>query len=110
MLSLSLLFWATLAAALLSFWWKSDKIKVHALGFVHQYCKQRNLQLLDQTLVLRGLWPARDTDGRLQLRRRYCFEFASTGKDRYQGAISLLGRRLLSLDLDAHILPEDLNS
>lgn len=109
MLSLSLLFWATLTAAFISFWWQSDKVKTLALGFVFQHLKNQSLQLLDQTMVLKGLWPCRDDTGTLRLRRRYGFEFTSTGQERYQGSISLAGQRLLSFDLDAHIFPDDLN-
>jgi hypothetical protein len=109
MLSLTLLFWATITAGFISFWWQSDKIKSLALGYVYQYCKDQNLQLLDQTMVLKGLWPYRDDKGTLRLRRRYSFEFASTGQERYQGVISLAGMRLLSLDLDAHIIPDEID-
>jgi hypothetical protein len=108
MLSLTMLFWATVVSGFISFWWQSDKIKGLALSFVYQYCKDQNLQLLDQTMVLKGLWPYRDDQGSLRLRRRYGFEFTSTGQERYEGIISLAGMRMLSLDLDAHIIPDDI--
>jgi hypothetical protein len=106
MLSLSLLFWAALVIALVSFWWQSDKIKSQALGFVTGYCKNQNLQLLDQTMVLKGVWPVRDETGSLGIRRRYSFEFTSTGEARNQGTIVLLGSIVKSLDLEAHIMPD----
>jgi hypothetical protein len=59
-------------------------------------------------MVLKGLWPCRDEQGILRLRRRYGFEFTSTGQERYEGIISLAGMRMLSLDLDAHIVPDDI--
>lgn len=110
MLSLSTLAWATVVAALISFWWQSDKIKNQALSFVYQHCKRQNLQLLDQTMVLKGLNLHRNEQGSLQLQRRYSFEFTSTGEERYQGSVSLAGRQLLRIDLDAHILPESMDS
>jgi hypothetical protein len=104
--SLSLLFWITVVIALISFWWQSDQVKHIALTHVYRYCKTQNLQLLDQSMVLRGVWPARDEQGSLKLRRRYSFEFTSTGEARYQGTVELFGNRLQKLELEAHIFPE----
>jgi len=107
LMSLSFLFWSTVVAALISFWWQGDKVKGIALSYVYRHCKEQNLQLLDQTMVLKGLWPARDEGGSLRLRRRYGFEFTSTGETRSQGMIELYGTRLHNIQLDAHILPDD---
>jgi hypothetical protein len=96
-----------LVVALISFWWQSDKIKPIALAHVYRHCKSQNLQLLDQTMVLAAVWPIRDEAGSLMLRRRYRFEFSSTGSARYQGTIELRGQRLQSMELEAHIIPED---
>lgn len=49
----------------------------------------------------------RDKGGSLKIRRRYVFEFASTGDARYQGIVSLLGNQLLELEMDAHIIPDN---
>ena len=77
------------------------------MGHILKYCKERNLQLLDQTMVLKGLWPIRSVEGALMLRRRYHFEFTSTGEMRSQGAIELIGRHINKLDIEAHLLPEN---
>ena len=108
-MSLSFIFWSTCVIAFVSFWWQSDKIKSMAMNMVLQYCRQQNLQLLDQTMVLRGVWPQRDAGGSLQLRRRYSFEFTSTGEERYAGLVELIGRKLQRLELAPHILPEESN-
>jgi len=100
------MFWLTVAAAFITFWWQSDKIKLWAMSHTSRYCQSRNLQLLDQTMVLKGLWPIRNEEGYLQLRRRYHFEFTSTGEIRNKGVIELVGRKVHSLELEAHILPE----
>jgi len=107
MLSYSVLFWLAVAAILVTFWWQSDKIKRAALVHVIRYCKNHSLQLLDQTMMLKGVWASRDEIGSLKIRRRYVFEFSSTGQARYQGEIVLLGHILKSMELEAHILPED---
>lgn len=106
MLSLSLLAWLTLFAAIFALWWQSDKVKSRALILVQNHCRQLNLQLLDQTMVLRGLWPQRSAAGNLQLRRRYDFEFTSTGATRHKGYLVLLGITVLSMELEAHVLPD----
>jgi len=105
--TLSFLIWSTLVAAFIAFWWGGDKVKSIALGHVYKLCKAQNLQLLDQTMVLKGVWPVRDEEGSLRLRRRYNFEFTSTGAARSQGTIELHGMRLHKLHLDPHMLPND---
>ena len=110
MLSLSVLAWSTAIFALVALWWQSDKIKLRALQHVHQHCRQLKLQLLDQTMVLRGLWPVRDSLGSLRLRRRYEFEFSVTGEKRYHGTVILIGHTISSIDLDPHTLPQQENT
>ena len=105
--SLSFLIWSTVIASLVSFWWGGDKVKSIAMGHVYRLCKEQKLQLLDQTMVLKGVWPVRDGEGSLRLRRRYIFEFTSTGEARSQGSAELHGMRLHKLHLDPHLLPDD---
>lgn len=107
MLSLSIVFWLTVAAALIAFWWQSDKVKILALSLAQQHCDKQGLQFLDQSMVLRGVWPQRDNTGSLRLRRRYQFEFSSTGEARYLGVVIMVGLRLKSMELEAHIIPND---
>lgn len=106
MLTLSSIIWTAIGVSLISFWWQGDKIKSIALQHLYDYCRQQDLQLLDQTIVLKGVWPRRNDFGSLQLRRRYGFEFTSTGEERYQGSIELSGRRLQRIEVEPHILPE----
>ena len=106
MLSLSLLAWLTVFIALIALWWQSDKIKLRALSHVHQHCRHLNVQLLDQTMVLRGLWPIRSDSGELAMRRRYEFEFTSTGEMRHKGTLTMLGNTIAALDMEPHPMPE----
>ena len=105
MLSLSFFFWCGLIAALVGFWWQSDKVRSFAYGHALKYCREQGLQLLDQSLVLVGVKPVRGESGGLQLRRRYRFEFATTGETRYRGWIELYGVRLHRLEVEPHVLP-----
>jgi hypothetical protein len=105
-LSLSLFFWGLLAASVISFWWHGDQVKSIGMAHVSRHLKQQNLQLLDQATVLKGVWPVRDERGSLVLRRRYMFEFSSTGESRYKGKMELHGNRLKSIELEPHIIPD----
>ena len=59
----------------------------------------------EDSMVITGLWPVRSANGTLLLRRRYRFEFASTGDQRYQGRLVLEGLQLRHIELDAYRLP-----
>lgn len=101
---LSLLMLA-LAVIIAIYWWRSGVFKGRARDLASDHCQQLGLQLLDQSMVITGLWPVRGVDGRLMLRRRYEFEFASLGDRRYRGRLVLVGMRLESIDLEAYKLP-----
>lgn len=106
MLTLTSIFWTAIAVTLISFWWQGDMVKSIALQHLYQHFRQQDLQLLDQTIVLKGVWPCRSESGSMQLRRRYGFEFTSTGEARYKGLIELRGRRLQRIELEAHLMPD----
>ena len=99
--------WLILAGVVVLYFWHSGTFKGRALQLAESYCRQHDLQLLDQSMVIRGLWPIRRADGRLSLRRTYHFEFTSTGDQRYRGVLVLRGMQLESMDLEAYKLPSD---
>ena len=101
------LVWLILLCGGVFYLWRSGQFKDRALQLAFEHCKQLELQLLDHSMVIVGLWPARDAGGRLVLRRRYRFEFASTGDRRYHGELSLIGLSLEQIGLEAYKLPED---
>ncbi|KGK41283.1 hypothetical protein LH51_15960 [Nitrincola sp. A-D6] len=103
---LTALIWMTLLAVVALLWWQNLKVRELALKQVKHYCNREALQLLDQSVALRGLSITRSPQsGQLSLKRRYAFEFTSTGDERYQGYIELLGARLLRIEVDAHRIP-----
>ncbi|MEZ5491292.1 MAG: DUF3301 domain-containing protein [Gammaproteobacteria bacterium] len=107
MLSLSVLVWLTLIAALAAFWWHSDLVKNEALKLANSHCRKLGLQLLDHSMVIKSIVPARDAKGSACFRRRYRFEFTSTGEERYQGEVMMLGRKAEKMYLEPHILPPE---
>lgn len=51
--------------------------------------------LLDDTVSISGLKPARNEDGHIRLQRSYEFEFSDTGNNRRKGSVVLLGQRVV---------------
>lgn len=82
--------------------WRGQAVKEVALRAAREHCREMDVQLLDDSVVLRGLWCKRDAGGSLRLWRRYQFEFTATGDDRYQGRVLMLGARLEAVRLDTH--------
>ncbi len=98
------LVWLTLISLGILFWYRSLKARERALSEAKRYCSQMDLQLLDQTIALKGIGIKRGADGWLKLVRLYQFEFSSTGDERYLGRVSMLGQRLDRIETDAHRL------
>lgn len=105
MLTVGAIFWLTLLAGLAAFWWQNDLVKTEALAVANSHCERLGLQFLDQSMVIKSIWPVRDGSGALRLQRRYRFEFSSTGEERYRGEIMLRGKRIESIELEPHVLP-----
>ncbi|MDB6062319.1 MAG: hypothetical protein JWM78_2422 [Verrucomicrobiaceae bacterium] len=85
-------------------WWRGYAVKEVALRATRQHCKELQVQLLDDSVVMRGLWLKRDARGSLCVRRSYMFEFTSTGDERYHGCAVMLGPQLESIQLQPHRL------
>ncbi|MEF8703368.1 MAG: DUF3301 domain-containing protein [Candidatus Accumulibacter sp. UW26] len=88
-----------LLLALAWFWFDSFHARAAGIDAARAACAAEDLLLLDDTVALAGLRPARDDDGRLRLRRVYHFEYSDTGNNRRPGRITLLGNQLLLLHL-----------
>ncbi len=106
MFSLDNLIWLLVAGILFVYWWNSGSFKGRARSLAIDHCQQFGLQLLDQSMVIRGIWLERAAGGNLALRRSYQFEFSSTGEQRYQGLLVLQGMNLKSIELEAYKLPD----
>jgi len=71
-------------AGLVWLWVDSLRSREFATKRCQSFCTQNNVQLLDQSIHLKKMFPARK-NGRLKLRRFYQFEFSINGADRYHG-------------------------
>ena len=84
------------------YWLKAREMKEWALRLATQHCRELDLELLDQTVVLKKLKPFKMANGSWCIAREYQFDFSSSGDDRYKGRIRLLGRRLDGVTLAPH--------
>ncbi len=99
-------FWLLVVVLVIHYWWHSKGVKEIALNATRRHCIKLDLQLLDDSIALRGLWLKRDSLGKPRFWRSYVFEFSSQGDDRYHGRITLLGKRIESIDLEVHRVNE----
>ncbi|NOQ64912.1 MAG: DUF3301 domain-containing protein [Methyloprofundus sp.] len=84
------------------YWQSSQKVKEIAWTATVNYCENMEIQMLDGYIAFQSLSIKRDGAERLHLARIYQFEFSSTGAERYNGKIYMLGRRVQSIQLDPH--------
>lgn len=71
-------------AAVVWFWMDGLRSREYATKRCHAFCIENRVQLLDQSIHVKKVFPARK-NGRLRLRRFYAFEFSIDGADRYHG-------------------------
>ena len=86
-------------------WFDSLKAREAAIRAAREVCASEGLMLLDYTVAISGLKPARDENGHLQLQRAYDFEYSDTGNNRLKGSLVLLGHRLVILNVGLRIAP-----
>ena len=88
-------------AALVWFLWDSLKAREAANAAIRPACGAEGLLFLDDTVALVRIRPQRDADGRIQLGRVYRFEYSDTGTNRRRGSVTLLGTRIVHVELEA---------
>jgi hypothetical protein len=76
-------------------WLDSLKAREAAVAAARDACTAEGLLLLDDTVSITMVKPARDEDGHVKLKRAYDFEFSDTGNNRRKGSVVLLGRRVV---------------
>jgi hypothetical protein len=91
---------------MLWYWWDTMQSKEVARTAGKQACHNAQVQFLDDTVALKKLRLRRGTNGRLQFQRLFVFEFTSDGSCRYQGRISLYGKYIHKVEMDAYRIDE----
>lgn len=94
-------------AGLAWLWFDSLKARDAAIASARTACEMEGLLLLDDTVAIASLKPARDGEGRLQLRRVYEFEYSDTGNNRLRGSAVLLGCRVLIINIGLRLVPDE---
>jgi len=84
--------------AIVGLWLKLSAARERATLEARQQCLQHGLQLLDETVSLRGL-RLRRVNGLRQIERCYGFEVSIDGQDRQPGRLWMIGTALSSLTL-----------
>lgn len=85
-----------------SYWWRAKGVKEVALQAVRNYCKEMDIDMLDEFVMLRALWFKRNGKGEWCIWRSYDFEFSTTGEDRYLGKIVMLGNEVQNVMVEPH--------
>ena len=91
-------------AAVAWFWHDNHRAREAGIRAVRQACEEEGLQLLDETISLTSMKPARNDDGRIVWRRVYQFEFSETGENRRRGSVHLLAQQVAMLNLGLRLV------
>jgi hypothetical protein len=88
-----------LLAALGWFWLSSLRVREAAVKAARAACESEGLLLLDDTVAIAAIKPARDAQGHMRLQRTYDFEYSDTGDNRRKGSVVLLGTRVVVFNI-----------
>lgn len=77
-------------------WVDSMKAREACIPAARAACEVEGLLFLDATVAIDSLWPARDDEGQLKLRRVYSFEYSETGNDRAKGTVTMIGQEVVA--------------
>ena len=85
-------------------WYVFDALRAREMAtrFAREACKQRGLQLLDDTVHGARMRFARDAEGIARLRRIFVFEFSDDGFGRRSGTLTLLGARVEAVQFEPY--------
>ncbi len=93
--------------AIVGLWLKLSVAREHAVREARRLCQQYDLQLLDETVGLRGM-RLRRVNGLRMIERCYGFEVSLEGHDREPGRLWMIGNELTSLSLPTiELLPRE---
>ncbi len=90
-----------LFAGLAWLWFDSLKAREIAVRAARDACAADGLLLLDDTVAIASIKPARNDAGHVVLQRVYDFEYSDTGNNRLAGGIVLRGHRVVMVNIGA---------
>ncbi len=83
------------------FWVDAMRAREVAVRYCKKSCEHEGWEFLDQTVVLKKMWPRRNGRGRMQWRREYAFDYSTNGTDRQEGLVVMLGASVLQLNMQS---------
>ena len=83
------------------FWFENLRAREIAVKAAKRFCTEQGLQFLDDTVASISIKPERDQHGRLVLARTYHFEFSDSGDNRLSGTVTMLGKQIGPMHLEA---------
>ncbi len=88
-----------LLLAAIAFWMSTMTSRDAARSLVAEFCRNNNLQLLDQTVALRRVSLRRKINGNLSFVRVFRFDYSDNGFRRRDGMIWMLANRPIQISL-----------
>jgi hypothetical protein len=85
-----------------AYWINAQKVKEMAFIKAKDHCLAMDVQMLDEYVALNSIKLIRDRSGKIQLQRSFTFEFSSTGDERYNGTVLMLGQRVDSVYMEPY--------
>lgn len=92
----------SLFVALFFIWWRTQELRNVVIVHVAKACEDNGVQFLDQSVVFKKISLARNRRGVWSAKRKYCFEFSSTGTRRYKGSATLYGRKVEQIEMEPY--------
>ena len=89
------------------FWLNSLKVREAAVRAARNACAMEGLLLLDDTVAITSMKPARNDEGHFTFQRAYEFEYSDTGNNRLKGSVVLLGRKVILFNVGMREPPAD---
>ena len=81
------------------FVWDSLRVREAANAAMRGACKTEGLLFLDDTVALESVWPVRNGEGHVRLKRVYSFEYSDTGHTRHKGSIIMVADTVSVLNI-----------
>jgi Protein of unknown function (DUF3301) len=83
------------------FVWDSLRAREAANVALRGACRREGLLFLDDTVALESVWPVRNAEGHVRLKRVYAFEYSDTGDTRQKGSIVMVADTVSVLNIGA---------
>ncbi|AOE49103.1 DUF3301 domain-containing protein [Kangiella sediminilitoris] len=88
-------------ALIIGFWVYNRRIQENAFKAAQKACQDAYVQNLDGYVALKKIYFDRDSEGKIRFLRRYQFEFATDGAQRYVGFVVMQGKWPVIVEMES---------